>query len=76
MKSVEYPPPPHGLSLSIMQRFGIQAGVTILLLLASVTMLLFVRYQKNLLINAYKNQELLILASNEIKQTSQDLTRL
>ena len=76
MNEISRIPPPHGLSLSIMQRFGIQAGVTILLLLASVTMLLFVRYQKNLLINAYKNQELLILASNEIKQTSQDLTRL
>ena len=71
-------PPPNvrRLSLSIMQRFCIQAGATSLLLLASVIMLLFVRYQKNLLIKVYQNQELLMLASNEIKQSSQDLTRL
>jgi hypothetical protein len=71
-----YPPHARRLSLSIMQRFCIQAGATSLLLLASVIMLLFVRYQKNLLIKVYKNQELLMLASNEIRQSSQDLTRL
>ena len=59
-----------------MQRFGIQAGATILLLLASGIMLFFVRHQTNHLIASYKNQELLMLASNEIRQTSQDLTRL
>ena len=70
------PPPPHRATLSIMQRFGIQAGATILLLLASGIMLFFVRHQTNHLIASYKNQELLMLASNEIRQTSQDLTRL
>ena len=76
METTSTMPTSRRLSLSIMQRFVIQAGVTILLLLASMTMLIFVIYQKNFLIESYENEELTHLISNEIKQSSQDLTRL
>ena len=76
METTSTMPTSRRLSLSIMQRFVIQTGVTILLLLASMTMLIFVIYQKNFLIESYENEELTHLISNEIKQSSQDLTRL
>ena len=45
-------------------------------MLASIVMLLFVRHQKNFLIETEENEELTHLMTNEIKQSSQDLTRL
>ena len=80
-RKIPPPPPPHininsRRSLSIMQLFIIQAACMIILLLASLTMLLFVKRQKEALIVTENHKELLMLISNEIRQTSQDLTRL
>lgn len=61
---------------SLVREFTIQATVTIILIIVTLIMLLFVKRQKEELIHAQWQTKLLLLMSQEVKQASQDLTRL
>ena len=61
---------------SLVREFTIQAAATIILIIVTLIMLLFVKKQKEALIHAQWQSKLLLLMSQEIKQASQDLTRL
>lgn len=80
--STIFPPPPNfSLSkikktASIKFQFTIQAAATVIILLGCFIILFFIARQKQNLIEVQKQKELLMLAAMEIKQTSQDLTRL
>ena len=70
------PPPPRKKSITIKVQFIIQAAITIVLLVACIAMLILVGKQKSRLQLVQTQKEQLLLAADEIRQGSQDLTRL
>ena len=62
-------------TISILLQFILQAGLTIILLATSIAVLLFIREQKEALYEVQQRKELVLLLANEIKYTSQELSR-
>lgn len=62
-------------TISILSQFILQAGLTIILLAVSIVMSLFIREEKEALYAVQQRKELALLLENEIKYTSQELSR-
>ena len=76
MKKVHKSFSPRQRQRSLVRQFTVQAGITIIFVIVTLIMLLFVKKQKDALIRTQQQTKLLLLMSQEIKQTSQELTRL